>query len=127
MGLATLGFKVGELVSFDDDDESTGGIVFQISENCDPVKPFKGSIRSGAVDENGKGIEPMKLYGFVRLRPFFSFFPTSRGAKPRGKGGTVLVYHSALQRAKKVDLLALGAKYVELGNLMRDMATRASE
>lgn len=136
MGLAELGFKVGDLVAYDSDDESTGGVVFRIIKNCDPVTPhgMMAVQRRGyghnnvPVDSRGKKIPAMEINGYVRLKPIFSFFPTTRGKKPLGLNQTVLVYHNVLRQDRqkcqvtKVDMLTLAGKYAELGNLVRDLA-----
>lgn len=126
MGLAEHNLTLGDLVVYSSDDDSTGGIVFQIVENCDPVKPAgmvkRGSYSHDPVDEKGKKIPPMKINGYVRLKPFYSFYPTQLGSKPKGKGETVLLYHAALKRVQKVDIVDLATKYTELGNVIRDVA-----
>jgi hypothetical protein len=127
--LESYGFALGDLTSYDSDDDATGGIIYQITENCDPVKPATGSTSlygDDARDEKGNKIPPMKLSGYVRLKPLFEFFPSRRGKNPIRKGKTVLVYHYSIEKGlmKKVDILSLGTKYVELGNLIRDLANK---
>ena len=125
--LKDLGHAPGDLVTFDSDDESTGGVIYQISENCDPVTPASALAAwpQQEFDEKGRRIPPMTA-GYVRLKPMFEFFPTNRGKQPKGKGSTVLVYHSQIQRGmKKVDLTVLGVKYMELGNMIRNVAVAA--
>jgi hypothetical protein len=129
MGLAELGFAVGELVTYSNNGESTGGIIFQIVKNCDAIKPAshrkRGSYGQDAIDEKGRVIKPMELSGYLRLKPIYAFFPTSLGASPKGAGETVLVYHNQpnlTMYLKKVDLLLLAKKYAELGNICRDIA-----
>lgn len=124
--LASRGLAVGDIVTYECHDESSGGIVFQICENCDPVKPAGTKPRdrwsSDPIDENGKVIPTMRINGYVRLRPVFTFFPSEKGKNTRGKGNTLLLYHSQLGRIKKVGLVDLGAKYMELGNIIRELA-----
>ena len=127
MPLAETGFAVGDIVTYASDQESTGGVIFQIVENCDPVKPagaiLRGRYSSVPVDEKGKKIPAMCINGYIRLKPLFSFFPTQRGQKPVGKGSTILLYHLYIKgNVKKVDLLTIASKYAELGNLIRDLA-----
>jgi len=122
--LADRGFSVGDLVTFDSDEESTGGVIFQIAVNFDSPIP-EGSRRYGAQHvhpETGKPLKPMEVEGYLRLKPLFSFFPTSRGKKPKGAGATVLVYHRQLQWMRKIELLELATRYAELGNIIRDVA-----
>ncbi len=144
--LRECGFKLNELVLFANDKESTGGVIFQIVEDVEPTKiasrsrpttkrkneynPRTGSYESkmvadieyGAWDEHGKEIGRKDQVGYVRIRPIFEFFATPKGKKPKGKGGTLIIYyddiHLSLQR---VDLAVMGAKYLELGNVMRDI------
>jgi len=126
--LKDLGHTVGDLVVYNSDDESTGGVIYQISENCDPVTPasVKKTWPQQEFDEKGKRIPPMKIAGYVRLKPMFEFFPTNRGKQPKGKGSTVLVYHSQIERGmKKIDITTLGVKYMELGNMIRNVAVAA--
>lgn len=129
--LTSYGFAVGDIVTYASDEDSTGGVIFQIVENCDPVVPAgrkprgRGNYSYDLVDEQGRKIEPMRINGYIRLKPLYAFFPTELGKKPRGKGTTVLLYHSILKegdRVKKVDLVTLGTRYAELGTLIRDLA-----
>lgn len=132
--LEDMGYKLGDLVTYDDDEHSTGGIIFVISDNFDsPVPDAERHTWNsrGAGDQyaiKGRRLKPMEVYGYLRLRPIFSFFPTSLGKKPLGAGGTVLVHHTELkksynlERMKHLDLVTLGTKYLELGNVMQDLA-----
>lgn len=126
MGLAEHNLTIGDIVTYRSNKDSTGGVVFQISENCDPVKHHNMISHSPysyvLVDEKGKKIPTMCIKGYIRLRSIFSFFPTDLGEKPKGKKNTVLVYHNDLGRVKKVELLTIATKYAELGNLIRDIA-----
>lgn len=121
--LADYGFAMGDIVTYASDDDSTGGVIFQIAEHCDPVIPHEMRPRSPCdwlrdpVDEKGKRIPAMCINGYVRLKPMFAVFPTELG-----KRSTLLLYYNQLHRVKKVDLILLGTKYMELGNLIRDLA-----
>lgn len=82
----------------------------------------------GAWDANGKKLMEAATHGFVRIKPIFDFFATSKGKNPVGKGNTIIIYYEALKNAlRPVDLVLLGAKYMELGNIMRDIVRRGSE
>lgn len=131
--LEDLGFKVGDLVTYNSDKESTGGIIFTIAKNYDSPVPDGDRHRWGPkhygpkhYGPDGRPLKPMEVQGYIRLKPLFEFFPTRLGANPKGAAGTVLVYHTDLKRytqfMKKVDLVLLGAKYMELGTLIRDLA-----
>lgn len=144
--LADSGFKVGDLVFYSSVKDSSGGVIYQIVEDTEPVKPafmerkvmrkrsvwdagkndfvFKmvEDVEYGAWDEKGKKLMAASRYGFIRLKPVFDFFATKRGKNPKGKGKTLIVhYYHIKSSVKKVDLVELGAKYVELGNIMRDI------
>jgi len=125
--LSNFGLALGDVVTFALDDQSTGGIIFEIAENFDsPIDPEKRRefVRDGRYLLNRTRLTPMQVDGYMRLRPLFEFFPTELGKNPKGKGGTVLVYHFMIERVKKIDVLSLGSKYVELGNLIRDVAIK---
>lgn len=129
--LEDLGFKVGDLVTYNSDKESTGGIVFIIETNFDSPVPDDERHRWSSKKHshpNGKPLKPMEVQGYLRLKPLFDFFPTTLGANPKGAGSTVLVYHTDIKRytqyMKKVDLVTLGTKYMELGNVIRDLAIK---
>lgn len=132
--LEDLGFKVGDIVTYDSDEESTGGVVFVISQNYDsPVEDTeRRTYGKKHHDSKGKLLKPMEVMGYIRLKPLFKFFPTERGAKPKGAGATVLIHHTTIKadiqqtwrkaRLFKVDVLSLASKYAELGNVVRDLA-----
>lgn len=148
--LADAGFKVGDLVLYSSDKESTGGIIFQIVQDVEPTTPacvkrkaivkervYNAKTNSydfrevekvlyGAWDANGKKIMASAVDGFIRIRPIFEFFATPKGKSPRGKGDTLIIQYHELKynRIKHVDLVLLGTKYVELGNIMRDIVRR---
>lgn len=80
------------------------------------------------VDSQGKKITAMSIQGCVRIKPVFDFFASSKGKNPRGKNGTIVVYNSLIKKKlRHVDLVLLGSKYVELGNLMCELAKRGAE
>jgi|SRR6478735_610090 len=143
--LAECGFKLNELVLFSSDKESTGGVIFQIVEDNEPVVPATKSrattrtvrnwntptgtpevttvpdIEYGAWDAKGKKISYANTVGFIRVKPVFEFFATPKGKKPKGKGTTLIIYYRDISHhLKRVDLTVLGTKYLELGNLIRD-------
>lgn len=128
--LEDLGFKVGDIVTYDCDDESTGGVIFTIAVNYDSPVPDDQRSRWGQqhFDEKGKRLQPMEVNGYIRLKPIFEFFPTQKGKKPKGKAGTVLIHHTSIKSwrgdmtLRKIDVLAIASKYAELGNLVRDIA-----
>ena len=71
---------------------------------------------------DGKKVKAMEHCGYVRLKALFEFFPTYVGKNPKGLGGTVLVNHHELHQIRKVDIVALGTKYAELGGVIRSLA-----
>mgnify|MGYP001583955292 CR=1 FL=1 len=148
--LADAGFKVGDLVQYSSDKESTGGVIFQIVQDIEPTPPAcvrrKATVKKriynpstnnydfhevevtqyGAWDADGKKIMASAVDGFIRIRPIFEFFATPKGKNPKGKGDTLIIQYHELKhnRIKHVDLVLLGTKYVELGNIMRDIVRR---
>jgi hypothetical protein len=136
--LQTLGFNLGDIVRYTDTSHSPGGIIYRITEFSDPVKPHatnreykvhkidsNGSIREeirterGHWDEKGRAIPVMYVEGFIRLNPIFEFFGMGMSKKPKGH---VVHYRLVPRYVEHVDLVKLGLKYVELGNLIRDIA-----
>lgn len=88
----------------------------------EPLKMIKEEITEyGDWDADGKALTPGKIRGYVRIKPIFQFLPTARGARPKGKSGTLMIYYDMLRQLKKVDIVALGGKYVELGNILKDV------
>jgi len=127
MSLAELGFVVGDLVTVDINDECSGGIIYRIVHNCDPVGSTKkrGPQHATYVMPDGRLVGAKEHHGYVRVQLIFNFFPTSRGKKPKGKDGTLILHHPNLtQVAQHVDLITLGTKYLELGNMLRDIAMK---
>lgn len=145
--LAETGFKMGDLVSYACDKHFSGGVIFQIVEDTPPVtnitrsrlvtrmcKMYVSETNSyerksvtrneyGVWDEKGKKLPVDAMHGFIRIRPLFEFFATPKCSKPSGKGSTIIVkYRAIVRQVKAVDLVVLGAKYLELGNIMRDIA-----
>ena len=125
----SVGLQLGDLVTMDDVQDSTGGIVYQIVEDQVPVVPHTTEKKItnnectvyGAWDENGKKIMISALSGFVRIKPLFTFYPTYKGKSPRGKGETIIVAYNDLHRLHKVSITDLGTKYIELGELIKSM------
>ncbi len=159
--LADHGYAVGDLVTYINVKDSTGGIVFRIIDDVRPVKPHATSRKTvkkykewqrsgawtgaftgtpatgkyvevdrevtehGAWDENGKKIMVAATHGFIRIKPIFEFFATPKGKNPRGKGNTIIIEYSWIRTALvKVDLVILGSKYVELGNIIHNIARK---
>lgn len=145
--LSDANLKVGDIVLFSSVKESTGGVLFKIVEDKEPVEgavtskkaivkddywePKTGKwthgdvekIIYGAWDANGKKIMNAAVMGFVRIKPLFDFFATSKGKNPTGKNKTLIVSYGNLESLKKVDIIVLGMKYVELGNIIKDIAS----
>jgi len=146
--LADFGLAVGDLVLYASGRDETGGIIFRIVEDTHPQKPHSTSktvqrhretydqgsnkwvtklvdvTEHGYWDANGRKLMDAAIAGFVRIRPTFDFFATRKGRQPKGKGETLIIKYSALRDLKKVDLVLLGAKYIELGNLLRSVAVK---
>ena len=129
-----------------EENSSPDGVIYKIVEDLPPQKPASEwkiekktqNIRNsqtfqwepkvvdvkkyGAWDEKGKPILKSRINGAVRIAPVFTFFPTSRGSKPIGKGGTIIVEYCSLYRAlKRVDLVEVCGKFAELGEFIRGM------
>lgn len=142
--LSDYGFRVDDLITYDSTDESTGGTIYRIVEDKSPVAPTttqRPAVRNhvaadrrgfsfttqeeytefGAWDDKGRAISKCNQLGYVRIKPIFQFLPTARGAAPKGKSGTLMIYYTMLPELKKVDIVALGVKYAELGNILKDV------
>ena len=169
--LSEANLRVGDLVLYTSEKDSTGGVIYQISDDQPPVKiaerfrigsingyhykklpgapaelpdawdgshdysklykhykpnqewgKYKGRI-DGLWDENGKKVLKAAEHGFVRINPIFNFFATDKGKNPSGKGKTIIIEYKMISyHLKKVDIVTLGVKYLELGNLIRDLA-----
>jgi len=142
------GFKRGDIVMYHDLVKSTGGILYRIVEDnphvCAEYKHMTKLIKSkrynyntssyeeytrnrtesGWFNVNGKKVMECAVYGYVRISPVFTFFPTSKGKKPKGKNSTIIItYNRLVNELKRVDVVELGTKYVELGNMIREIAT----
>jgi hypothetical protein len=146
--LSDYGFARGDLVLYSCGQDETGGVIFQIYEDTAPVKPHAYSKlvtrkrqvynavkrdyeyqdveenEAGYFDDKGRKIMNSAVAGFVRIKPLFEFFATPKGKSPKGKGETLIITYDMLKQLRKVDLVVLGAKYVELGNLLRDLAMK---
>ena len=145
--LSETGFKLNDLVLYSSDKNSTGGVIYQIVEDTEPVVPASKSrpgerlsrvynaekggyetqrvqtILYGQWDAKGKKISVAAVHGYVRIKPLFEFFATRKGKDPKGKGKTLIIYYRDIKHSlEKVDLVVLGTKYLELGNIMRDIA-----
>lgn len=108
-----MGIAVGDLVTYSDDELSTGGILYQVVADEPPVKP-NGAAWTRNIKETGA----------IRLRPFFEFLPTGLGSNPKGKARTVIIHYNRLQHVGKPDLAQLAAKYAQLGLIIRDLAVK---
>lgn len=123
--LSDFGLTMGDLVTFASDHDSTGGVIFQIVENYDSPVPHRGGYWSRKHAPEAKGLQPLQIRGYTRLKPVFEFAATSLGSRPRGKGSTVIVYHDEhIKKVAPLDIITLGVKYAELGNLIRDIALK---
>jgi hypothetical protein len=147
--LEDTGLKVGDLVLYTSVKDSTGGVIFQIVENTEPVVPHTTErtvrvnrqrydnashnyvyvnceeVQRGLWDKNGKKIMKSAVHGFVRIKPIFDFFATNKGKAPIGKNNTIIIHYEHIRDVLvPVDLVLLGTKYVELGNIIRDIARR---
>lgn len=160
--LADHGYAVGDLVTYINVKDSTGGIVFRIIDDVRPVKPHTTSrktirkrkewqgagnmwsgitaggsgggkyieverefIERGFWDESGKKIMVAATNGFIRIKPIFEFFATTKGKNPRGKGNTIIIEYGYIKNSlMKVDLVVLGSKYVELGLIIQGLAKK---
>lgn len=147
--LAEAGFSMHDIVIFDDVQKSTGGIIYKIVEDVSPSnvattsKKVKrhvtvydskahryvrtGETRDdteyGCFDKDGKKLLDSAQYGYVRVKPVFDLFATSKGKNPIGKQGTIILQYSELKRdVKHISITDLGAKYIEFGNLIREIA-----
>jgi len=144
--LSDVGLKLGDIVMFSSDKESTGGVLYTISEDTEPVegavttrKTFRDKKEynyktnqyemrkvedweSGAWAPDGTKIMVAAVTGFVRIKPLFEFFATRKGKKPKGKDTTIIIYYNGLDKLKKLELIELGTKYVELGNIIKSLA-----
>lgn len=140
-------FKIGDLVTYGDAKASPGGVIYQVVSDNPPAKvAFRSKkvkkIRSqwdnvkctwietemeiteyGSWDEQWRKMLVAEEFGFLRIRPVYSFFPTNRGKNPVGKNGTIIVsYTESKNLLKKIDLVTVSSKYAELGNVIRDIA-----
>jgi len=125
--LEKIGLKIGDIVTFASDKESTGGVIYQITMNYEsPIaKEKRLSIYETVFHPvSGKKMKPMEVRGYLRIRPIFTFFPTRKGKAPGGADSTLIIYHDELRNLKKIELLDIATKYAELGNIIRDLAVK---
>lgn len=147
--LADLGFALHDIVTMNSFKKSSGGVLYRIVEDVPPTVPAMTSrkvmrqptvwdpkvskyvnsgpkreeIEYGVWDKDGKKMLEAARYGYVRIKPVFELFATSVGKNPSGKNGTIIVGYSELTRnVKRIDIVDLGTKYVEFGNLIKDIA-----
>lgn len=146
-GLKERGLKKGDIVILTSGYEEAGGTLFQIVEDTLPVEPHtterpikrnsydyekqkyveRDAIEYGAWDVKGKKIMVAALAGFIRLKPIFSFYPSYKAAKPKGKGGTLIVGYSFLDYVRPVDIVELCVKHAELANVIKEVVKDRSK
>lgn len=133
MTLADHDLKLGDIVTYDPGIGPTGGVIYRIVYDAGPVagemKTTPKRRRWGTsnvsrfyLTKDGKKIGLKEHTGYVRLKPEFDFFATKLGKKPGGENGTKVVHYDDIKKLNKVDITALGVKYLELGNFMRSIA-----
>ena len=138
MGLAEHNLQVNDLVTYND--RNASGVVYRITMSVDPEpyttkqamrrnprwakhrEKIAKTIYVNAVTGKELGIKEKK--GYVRLKPVFDFFGSRAAVKPGLLGGTKVVWHTHLKDLKKVDIVRLGAKYLELGEFMRTLMAK---
>lgn len=109
MGPKDFGLSVGALVTYSNDELSTGGIIYRVVEDVPPTKEKRNAWE--------RNIEAL---GAIRLRPFFEFHATELGSRPKGKAKTIVVHYDRLKDVVKADLTGLATKYAQLGLIIRD-------
>jgi len=140
-------FAVGDFVFCNDIKKETGGVIYQIVQDTEPVKvhaTVKKTTRKeyvfktnsfknvpynayGFWDENGKKIAICATRGFIRIAPRFTFFASPTGTRPKGKNETILIEYPDVSRLlKPVDIVSLGVKYVEFGDIIKEIVARKS-
>lgn len=140
--LSNFGFKLNDLITFDNvgnTGSQTGGVIYKIISDTPPQRIVTPSRRVviaptktrkfqryqkiiPAKNAEGKSISHSESIGCIRCAPVFEFFATSRGKKPGGRGKTMIIVYNHLKYIKKVDIVEIGTKYVELGNFLKDVA-----
>lgn len=138
--LSNFGFKLNDLITFDNKRNTgsqTGGIIYKIISDTPPqraviprrritttpTKKYRRYMKIiPAKNAEGKNISQSESVGCIRCVPVFEFFATSRGKKPGGIGKTMIITYSNLKHMKKIDIVEIGTKYVELGNFLKDIA-----
>lgn len=149
--LADVGFSLYDIVVMNSFKKSSGGILYKIVEDVPPTVPAMTSKKImrqpkgwdpktgryvntgpkreeteyGMWDKDGKKLLEASRYGYVRIKPVFELFATSVGKNPSGKDGTIIVPYWELNRnVKRIDIVDLGTKYVEFGNMIKDLAAQ---
>jgi len=138
MTIADYNLAIGDFVTYDRGIGATGGVIYQITENVDPVECTVGQYSRKSKNTSpyyryrssmfymtnaGKKVGLKEKEGYIRLRPAFDFFATKLGKNPGGVNGTKIVHHRDLKKVVKMDIVALGVKYLELGNFIKDIAS----
>lgn len=136
--LTDFGFKLNDLVTFDNKRNpasQAGGVIYRIVTDTSPQRiavpkkivgngPYRRRIIPAKTVE-GKKVSWSESNGCIRCTPVFEFFATTRGKKPGGVGKTMIVTYSNLKFMKKIDIVDIGTKYLELGNFLKDVAKQA--
>ncbi len=141
-------YALGDYVFCNNEKKLTGGIIYQIVQDVEPVKVDctekkvmqkrydyvtsnyvnKEVTKYGNWDAKGKKIILAATRGFIRIKPVFTFFATRTGLKPKGKNGTIIIEYGDIKWfIKPVDIVSLGTKYLELGNIINDIVKRKCE
>jgi len=138
--LTDFGFKLNDLVTFDNKRNpasQAGGVIYRIVTDTSPqrIAVSKKSVGNSpynryrriipAKNAEGKKVSCSESEGCIRCTPVFEFFATTRGKKPGGAGKTMIVTYKNLKFMKKVDIVDIGTKYLELGNFLKDVAKQA--
>ena len=147
--MVELGFALHDIVALNSYKKSSGGVLYRIVEDVPPVIPAftskkvmrrptrydpktnkyvklekREETKYGMWDKDGNKLLEASRYGYVRIKPVFELFATSKGKNPTGKDGTLLIAYWELVHGavKRIDIVDLGTKYVEFGNLIKDLA-----
>jgi hypothetical protein len=142
--LSDFGFAVNDIVVFDNSKLnpacSSGGVIYKIISDTPPkkietsqkivtrqsnVRSYKRTYVIPAKDKDGKKVSVAESKGCIRCIPIFEFFASSRGKKPGGVGKTLTVIYKNLKYMKKISIVEIGTKYVELGNFLISTAKDA--
>lgn len=149
--LKEAGYTLYDIVALNDVQKSSGGVLYKIVEDVPPTKPAttekkvmrqpsvwdaktgryvkngpkREETQYGSWDKDGNKLLEAARFGYVRIKPVFELFATSKGKNPQGKNGTLLITYEELPyNVKRIDIVDLGTKYVEFGNLIKDLASR---